>query len=60
MAASKTPLQGSAAITPAAPAIFRASRRVNVALPNRSSINMVFVSFQTIEGFPGISSIPFL
>jgi hypothetical protein len=54
------PLQGSAAIIPAAPAILRASRRVNVTLPNRSSFNMAFVSFHAIDEFPGISSIPFL
>jgi hypothetical protein len=54
------PLQGSAAITPAAPAILRASRRVNVASPNRLSINMVFVSFHAIDEFTGIAWISFL
>jgi hypothetical protein len=44
---------------PAAPAIFRASRRVNAALPMRLSFNISFVSFPAIEAFPGISSIPF-
>jgi len=33
--------------------------RVNVTLPNRSSINMAFVSFHAIEAFPGLSPIPF-
>jgi hypothetical protein len=36
----------------------KASRRVNVALPNRPSFNMAFVSFRAIDDFPGTSPIP--